>query len=149
MLAAFHAGMGSGSLAQRKSRVDYRLDPAGGDQWQHFGLDSAGNGALVRHRAGAQRRAGVGQPLEHQPPEIDGGARRALEGDLHDAAFDGGGLIIAIDIVAADDVEHEIGAAVAGRLFGHGDEILGLVVDGDVGAELAAGLRTFPAFPRW
>src|SRR5208283_4069960 len=38
MLAAFHAGMGGGSLAQRKSRVDHRFDTSGGDQRQHFGF---------------------------------------------------------------------------------------------------------------
>ena len=64
----------------------------------------------------------------------------ALECDLHDAALDRRRFVIARDVVAADHVEDNVGALVAGRGFGGGDEVLGLIVNGDVGAELAAGL---------
>ena len=60
---------------------------------------------------------------------------RGLKGDLHDAAFDGGGVVVAIDVFAANHVEDDVGAAVAGCLLGCGDEIFGLVVNGDIGAE--------------
>ena len=82
----------------------------------------------------------MGEPLEHEPAEIDAGARRRLEGDLHDAALDRRRVVIAVDIIAADHVEHDVGAAIAGGLFGRGDEIVGLIVNGDVGAEFSASL---------
>ena len=46
-----------------------------------------------------------------------------LESDLHDAPFDGGCIIVAIDILSADHVEDDVGAAVASRRLGCGDEI--------------------------
>ena len=58
-------------------------------------------------------------------------------------AFDGGCVVVAIDIFAADHVEDDVGAAVAGRLLGCGDEIFGLVVNGDIGAERDASCAFF------
>src|SRR5262249_45994107 len=66
---------------------------------------------------------------------IDIGTRRGLEGDLPDATFDGGCVVVAFDVFAANHVEDDVGAAVAGCLFGRGDEIFGLVVNGDIGPE--------------
>ena len=100
--------------------------------------------ALSAIERGPQRRAGMGEPFEHQAAEIDTGARRRLKGDLYDAAFDGGCVVVAIDIFAADHVEDDVGAAAVGRLLGRGDEILGLVVDGEIGAELRRTPRIFP-----
>ena len=53
------------------------------------------------------------QPLEHQAAEIDVRPRRGLEGDLQDAAFDRRRLVVALDVVAADHVEDDVGAVVA------------------------------------
>ena len=39
-------------------------------------------------------------------------------GDLHDAALDRRGVVVARHIVAADHVEDDVGAAAAGRLLG-------------------------------
>ena len=58
------------------------------------------------------------QPLDHQLGEIGAADGAALRGDLDDAAFDRGGLVVARDIVAADHVEDDVGAAAAGRLLG-------------------------------
>ena len=60
--------------------------------------------------------------------------------DLDDAAFDRGGLVVSLDVVAADHVENDVRAGATGRSLGLGDEILGLVVDRAVGAELQAGV---------
>src|SRR5207245_3552162 len=68
------------------------------------------------------------------------GLGRAQERDLHDATLDGRSLVVALDIVAAHHVEDEVGALAAGGLLGGGHEVLALVVDGEIGAELAAGL---------
>ena len=65
-------------------------------------------------------------------------------GDLHDAPFLGRRGVVPVDVVAADDVEDDIDAGAAGRGLYPLDEILGPVVDREVGAELLAG----PAFRR-
>ena len=106
---------------------------------QTFASTARAIAALSATERGAQRRAGVREALEHDAAEIDRRLRARLEGDLHDASVDGGGLVVALDVVAADHVEDDVGALAVGRRLGGGDEILGLVVDGDVGAELAAG----------
>ncbi len=62
---------------QREGAVDHRPDPARRDQRQHLLLDGARDRGLVGDRARAQRRAGVGEALEHDAAEIDGGLRAA------------------------------------------------------------------------
>jgi hypothetical protein len=71
------------------------------------------------------------------------GLGAALKGDLHHAPFDGGGLVIALDIIAADHVEDDVGALAAGRGLGRGDEILFPIVNSDIGAEASAGIAFF------
>ena len=130
----------SAALASGKVLSITGLDLAGGDERQHALLDRARDRAFVRDRACAQGRAGMGEPLHHDAAEIDRGLRAGEKGDLHDAPVDRGGFVVALDVVAADHVEDDVGALAAGRVFGRGDEIFGLIVNGDVGAELAAGL---------
>ena len=88
------------------------------------------------------------QALEQDAAEIHIGARRALEADLHDPALDRGRLVVALDIVAADHVEDHVGAGSAGAALGDRDEIFGLIVDGDVGAQAPAGLAFLLRSPR-
>ena len=116
---------------------------------QTFSSTARAMARLVGDRARAQGRAGVGQALEHEAAEVDCRLRAALERDLHDPALDRRGLVVALDIVAADHVEDDVGALAAGRGLGRGDEILRPVVDGDVGAELAGRRRISPASRRW
>src|SRR6185437_797601 len=96
MLAALHASMRSGHVMQFEGGIDHWLDRSGGDQLQDFGLDRAGDRSLVGSRTRAQRRAGMGEPFEHEPAEIDSGARRSLKGDLYDPPFDCGGIVVAV-----------------------------------------------------
>src|SRR5215472_11270568 len=105
VLTAFHASMGGARLDKRKGRIDQGLDAAGGKKRQRVLFHRLGDGGLIRDRARTQRRAGMGEALEHQPHEIDGHPRRSQKRDLHDAAFDGGGLVVAADVIAADHVE--------------------------------------------
>src|SRR5262249_31196410 len=79
MLARFDAGMCGGALVQRERAVDDRLHASLCDERQHVGFDRTRNRALVLDRAGAQRRAGVGQALEHDAAEIDRGLRASLK----------------------------------------------------------------------
>src|SRR5712671_6706847 len=71
---------------------------------------------------------------------MDAGARRALECDLHDAPLDSRRLVVAFDIVAADHVENDVRAGARGRAFRQRNEILGLVIDGEIGAEAATSV---------
>ena len=128
---------------EREGLEDHRLDLARRDQRQRIVLDRARDRTFVGVRARAQRRAGVMQPLEHEAHEIDLRLRAALECDLHDAALHRGRFVIARDVIAADHVQYNVGALVAGGRFGGRDEVLGFIVNGDVGAELAAGRAFF------
>src|SRR6185436_253111 len=80
------------------------------------------------------------QPLHHHLGNVDGDLGSVEGGDLHDPAIDRGGVIVAIDIVAGNHVEDQVGARIVGLRLDHGDKILGLVVDGAVGAEFQAGV---------
>ena len=112
---------------------------------QTFLFDGARDRGLFVHRARTQARAGVPQPLHQQRAEIDQELGRALERDLHDAAVHRGGLVVLLDVLARHHVDDQLGALVGGRLLGLGDEILRVVIDRDVRAELAAGLGLFLA----
>src|SRR5216683_112194 len=140
MDARFHPRMRHGGFPERKDVVHHGAHLTGGNQRPDTVFDRPGNRSLVRDRPRTQRRAGVMQSLEHDAAEIDIGTRRALKCDLNNAALDGRRLVIALDIIAAHHVEDHFGAAAAGRAFCEQNEILGLVVDRDVGAETTAGV---------
>src|SRR5690606_42021057 len=74
-----------------------------------------------------------------QLAQVDLDLAAALEGNLDDAAFLGGGVVVARGIVAADHIENDIGARAIGHLAGAGDEILLAIIDRDIRAELHAG----------
>src|SRR5580704_122403 len=102
MRARLHARMRLGGVKECERAVDHDPNLSRGDQRPDIALDRLRNCALVRNGAGAKRRAGMVQALEHDAAEIDGCARGALERDLDDAALDCGCLVIALDIVASD-----------------------------------------------
>src|SRR5262249_15135240 len=108
------------------------------DQRQHVLLHGAGDRALVGDRARAQGRTGVGETLEHDAAKIDRGLPAALKRDLH-----GCGFVVALDVVAADHVEDDVGALAVGRGLRRGDEIFAPIVNGDVGTKAAAGIAFF------
>src|SRR3954466_13892100 len=82
----------------------------------------------------------MGEPLEHDAAEIDCRFGACLKRDLHDPAFHGGRLVIALDVVAAHHIENDVGAFATSCRFCGGDEILRPVVHRDIGADLAAGV---------
>ena len=82
----------------------------------------------------------MGEALEHQPHEIHGYSRRSQKRDLHDAALHGGGFIIAADVIATDHVEDQLDAGALSGLLGQSDKIFRVVIDGEIGAEPAAGV---------
>ena len=80
------------------------------------------------------------QPFHHQPGKINVRLGSAEKRDLDDAALDRGRVVIAFDVIAADHIENDIGAGAIGRILCLSDKIVGLVIDGAVGAELEAGV---------
>ena len=141
--AAFHQCMRRGCLGKNERSIDHRLDPARGNQWPDLFFDRPHDRGLVRNRPGPQRRTRMGQALEQKVTKINGGARRGLKSDLHHAAIDRGRLIVALDVITADDVENDVGSLAGGLLFGNGDEILGPVVDGPCRTKGARGCAFF------
>src|SRR5664280_1916668 len=139
MAARFHQRMGGGRLFEREGLVDHRFDLARDDHRQRVVFDRGTNRAFVGDRARTQGRAGVMQPLEHHAHEIDFRFRSALECDLHDTALHRGRFVIARDVISADHVQYNVGALVAGGRLGGCDEVIGFIVNGHVGPELAAG----------
>src|SRR5215510_12318105 len=139
MGAGLHPGVCRGGLRQWKGRIHDRPHPPRGNQREHVLLDAARDRGLVGDRPRAQHRPGMRQPLEHDATEINGCLWRTLKGDLHDPSFDGRRLVVALDVVPSHHVEDNIGALAGRRVLGRGDEVFGLIVNGDVGAERAAG----------
>ena len=73
-------------------------------------VERLGHRRLEGDRPVAQRRAGMGQPLDHQEADRNLGLVAVLGADLDDAAFLGRGGVVAGDIVAADQVDDDVGA---------------------------------------
>ena len=80
---------------------------------------------------------------------VDGHLRARLEGDVDQAAVVGERADVALDVVAADDVEDDVDAAAFGLRLDDLDEVLGLVVDGARRPELDGRPRTSPASRQW
>jgi hypothetical protein len=72
----------------------------------------------------------------------------AREADDDDPALEGDALAALVERVAADRVVDDVGAPPAGDVLDDGHEVVGQVVDDDVGAEVAADLHLLrPALP--
>ncbi len=93
---------------------------------------------LKRIRPAAQGRPRVHEPFEHDRHEIDLNIGTFVEGELNDARIRGGGPDVAGNVVAAYDVQNDIGPF--GFISQDVDEVLFVVVDDPVGPELGARL---------
>ena len=79
-------------------------------------------------------------PLRQQRADVDGRRAAAEQADLDDRAARSDGGEVAIDLLAADDVEHDVdavGAARRERLAQRSEPVGGRALEDDVGAELA------------
>ena len=80
------------------------------------------------------------KPLEHYAAEIHRRLWAALESNLHDAPLHCRRFIIARDVIPSNHVHYNLGAIVVRRGFRGCNEVLSLIINGDIGAELAAGV---------
>src|SRR5690606_4164233 len=87
----------------------------------------------------------MGEALDHQPRDVGGGLGTAKRGDLDDAALDGGGVVVAVDIIAANHVKDYLDALAAGLLLDDADEVFLAVVNRAGGAAADAGQALLPA----
>src|SRR4029078_13689680 len=99
MLARFHETMSFGRLGERKCAVDLRFDLAVFKEGPDPRLERARNLGFLGDRARPQRRAGQGQPLEHDRQEIDLDLRTFQESDLDDTPIPAGGGEVSRKIV--------------------------------------------------
>src|SRR5271154_7143265 len=125
-------------LSKGENRVDDRPAATRFQERPHLGAEGLGDDRLLRRRPRTQRRAGMDQALHHDRPQIDGRFLTLEERDLHDSPVQGRRRIVALDVVAADHVENDVGAPARGRLKRQGDEIVLAIVDAEGGAETLA-----------
>ena len=108
--------------------------------------DRQGELALVRARS--QRGARHGEAAHHDVPPVDLHPAAAQKGDHHEAALERQALQVLLDVVAADHVEDDVDARLAGDARDLGDEVFGPVVDRVIGAERPAKRRLVVASRR-
>ena len=106
---------------------------------QTCSTDLARDRRLLRDRARPQRRSGDGQPSLQHRERIDRRLRAAEHADLHQTAVHGEHVDVALQVVAADHVEHDVDAAAAGRFLDRRHEVGFAIVDRALGAERLAG----------
>ena len=79
------------------------------------------------------------QALDHEAAEIDLRNRPVQECDLNDAPLYGRGFVIAVDIIAANHIENNIGAGTAGYALNGINIIGGLIIDRVIRTQSLAG----------
>ena len=139
MLTVFHHPVRRRRLGQREGGVDQHANGPRFDQRPDVLVHGAGDDALLRHRARAKDRPGDGEPLAEDRGRADLRAMAADLADQHETAIHSQHLQVALEVVAADDVEDEVDPAPVGRLAGGLDEVDLAIVEGPLGAERLAG----------
>src|SRR5215469_1438151 len=138
MLTRLHHAMGARSVGSGQHLVN-RRPQATGFQSRAELLEECGNDpCLLRRRPRAQRRSVDSEvtPKEHR--EIDLRARTAHQTDQHQSSALRERFDIAGEVGAADAVEDRVDAATLCRGFHRRRKRAALIVDRDLGAELAA-----------
>ena len=89
---------------------------------------------LLLERPGAQRGPDPGDALDEQQPDVDRRLSAAHQPDLHDGALGADRLEVAVDLLAPDDVEHDVDA-VRHRPLEFGEPVVRAAHEHQVGAE--------------
>ncbi len=110
MVGVFNAFVRFRDLREGKDRVDDWPAAPCFQERPHLGAQSLGDHRFFRWRARAQGRAGVDKALGHDRPQIDSRLLSFQKRDLHNAPVQRGRLIVALDVIATDHVENDVGA---------------------------------------
>ena len=94
-----------------KRRVDHRLQQALIEQRQHLAAELPADGDLLLERARPQHGADQSSPLVEQLPSVERRVAAAHRADLHDRALRRQRVEVALEVLAADDVEHDVDPA--------------------------------------
>src|SRR6266481_4083367 len=145
--AGFHQAVGLRGLDHRKLLVGERAKPPGRPEGPDFFLQRGGDRGLLLDGSRAQGRAGYRQMLALDQAEIGLDLAAAHQRDKAEPALMRQQIELARDVVAADHVEDRIHAAPVGEFLADLHEILGAVVDRDIGAivEACAALLVGPS----
>src|SRR5690606_38251959 len=129
-----HQAVGVGDLLEREHLVDDRLHLRGNER-PHACPDVSDDLGALCERPGAQRGPGNGEAPAQQVSEVQLGYGSALQTDDHERAAVLEGCQVALEVLTADAVEHQVHAAVVGNDL---REVGGAVVDSDIRAKVAA-----------
>ena len=128
-----------GRRRQRQRAIDHRRDMAGREERPHLRFELARNRALLLDASRPQQRPGDREPILHHGAEIDRGPRRRRAIRAEPGGRTRRGTRCCAEVVAADDVEHDVDAAVVRRATDDLDEVAGFVVDCRCAEALACG----------
>ncbi len=148
VLRRFHQRVRRRRLREREHAVDHRLRAAGLVERPHALAQRVGDPDLPLGRAGAHRRSGHREPLQHDRHPVDLGLAAVQERDDHEPALDREAAQVLRDVVAAHHVEHQLDAALAGDRRDLGHEVAGPVVDRVIRADSPAERRLVVAADR-
>jgi hypothetical protein len=135
--------MGGGRLVERKGAVDDRTHAAAFEQRPHFTLQRGRNRRLLFNRPRAQERPGDSETAAEYAPKVDGRLGAAQQANLYQTAIHRQRMKVAIEVVAAQDVEDQIDAAAISRCLDGRNEVFCSIVDRALGAEAFAGTAFF------
>src|SRR5690554_412183 len=135
MLTGLHELVSFGSLFKRKGLVDHRLDFSCIHQRPYFFAQVCSDRGLECVRARSQGGSGHGEAADQDLTERNLRFAAAQQGDEHQTSVIREATDFTRYVIAADHVENHVHAFVVGRLLDDVAEILGFVVDADLGSQ--------------
>ena len=134
----------SATSLEREAAVDHRAQDAVAEEREHLVGEAPADRDPLLDRATAQDRSDPVHPLGQQQADVDGGRGAAEQTDLDDAALRSHRGEVAVGLLAADHVEHDVDAVrapVLGEPFAQRGRPVGRgPFEDQIGAELPAGL---------
>ena len=127
--------MGLGCVAHIHDLMNLRGDGAVVKHWPDGVLCGVDDASLVSEIAVAQAGGGDGAALAQQAADVELALNASLHADDDQVAVLRQGLDVSVEVLCAHDVQNDVGATLScNDLL----EVLFLVIDEDVGAELLA-----------
>ncbi len=123
-------------LLERERRVNQRFDGTRFEERPDFFPQFRGDRGFLRNGACPQCRAGHRQTAQHDGTQIEiPDTRRLQKSDLNKTAFRRHQGQILFEICSPNHVEHDIDTMFASDLSDVFDEVMGFVIDCEIGSE--------------